>query len=137
MTLTFLRDGTEKTAVAKLETRAVEGEATSQPAEAQEEAREMLGLTIQDLEPGLRSAYRIDMDVKGVAITNVKPISPAADAHLAEGDVVLEVNGVEINSVSDFRSEAKKAAGARWLRLYVVRSTPRPQMFIAAIRLKD
>jgi serine protease Do len=137
VTLAFLRDGKEKTAVAKLETRSVEGEATGQTPEGQEETREKLGVTIQNLEPGLRSSYQIGKDVKGVVITHVKPVSPAADANLAEGDVVLEVNGVEIASVSDFRSEVKKAGNARWLRLYVTRSTPQPQSFIAAVRLKD
>ena len=136
VTVTFLRDGKEKSAVATLETRAVDDEATT-PAEAQGEAKEKLGMTIQDLAPALRSAYRIDGSVKGVVVTHVKPVSPAADANLAEGDVVLEVNGSEIASVSDFRSEVKKAGDVRWLRLYILRSTPRPQNFIAALRMKD
>lgn len=137
VTVRFLRDGKERSAVATLETRAVKGEMTGPTPEEQGEAREKLGMTIQDLDPALRSAYQIDGNVKGVVITHIKPVSPAADASLAEGDVVLEVNGGAISSVSDFRTAVKKVGDARWLRLYVLRSTPQSQEFIAAVRLKD
>ena len=56
---------------------------------------------------------------------------------LVKARFLLEVNGSEIASVSDFRSEVKKAGDVRWLRLYILRSTPRPQNFIAALRMKD
>lgn len=136
VTLAFLRGGKERSAVATLETRAVDGEATG-PTGGQEENRTSFGMTLQDLEPALRNAYGIDRSVAGVVITHVKPVSPAADASLSEGDVVLEVNGSAITSLSDFQSEVRKVGASRWLRLYVLRPGPRPQNFIAVLRLKD
>ncbi|KAA0254780.1 MAG: Do family serine endopeptidase [Acidobacteria bacterium] len=137
VTITFLRGGKEQTAVATLETRSVEGEAP-QAAPGEEEARETIGISIQDLTPQNRRAFGVDKSVEqGVVVTRVKPVSPAADANLAEGDVVLEVNGKEVADVAAYQTEMKKAAKGKYVRLYVLRSQPRPQYFIAAVRLQE
>ncbi len=100
ITIGFLRDGKEQTAVATLETRPEDGErpAASDEEEGKVSSRQkMLGLEIDDLSPRVRRAYGIDKDTtKGVVITHVKPVSPAADANLLEGDVILEVNGTAV-----------------------------------------
>ena len=138
VTVTFIRDGKERTSVASLETRAIDGEKPAPAPEEEKEAKEKIGITLKSLDPTLRRGYQIDKAAqKGVVITHVKPVSPAADANLAEGDVILEVNGVEISSVDDYQAEVKKAAKSKWIRFYILRSQPRPQSFIAAVKVQE
>ncbi len=51
-----------------------------------------LGVTLGDLTSDVRQQYNIPDTVKGAAIAEVRPGSPADDAGLAPGDVILEVN---------------------------------------------
>ena len=55
-------------------------------------SRGKLGLTVDDLTPGVRQQYNIPDTVKGAAIEDVRPGSPADDAGLAAGDIILEVD---------------------------------------------
>jgi serine protease Do len=138
VTITFIRDGKEKSCVATLTARSEPGEKPE--AEEQEPAAggkkdKALGLELSDLSPGLRRSYRIaDESVRGVVITHVRSVSPAADANLQEGDVILEVNGVPISSVDELQAQLKKLPKDRWVRFYVLRSIPRSQNFIAALK---
>jgi serine protease Do len=136
VTITYVRGGQEKTAVATLETRREEGEtAATEP--ASDEHREKIGITVEELSPALRRTYDIGREVEGVVLTHVKNVSAAADAGLREGDVVQEVNGKAVSTVEAFRAELKKAGDARFARFYVHRPGPRAASFIAAVRLKD
>ena len=79
----------------------------------------------------------ISMVVLGsVALTHVKPVSPAGDANLAEGDVILEVNGVAVASVDELQVQMKKAPKGKYIRLYVQRGGGRgpAQKFLAAVK---
>ena len=61
-----------------------------------------LGLTVQELTP--QSARSLGLNqVEGVVITSVQPESPAADAGLRRGDVILEINQRAIRKVADFQ----------------------------------
>ncbi len=136
VTLTFLRGGKEMTAVATLGTRAEEGE-TAEPEPAEDEHREKIGITVEELTPASRRSYSIGSEIEGVVLTHVKNVSAAADAGLREGDVIQEVNGRPVGTVVTFRAELKKAGDARFARFYVHRPGPRPANFVVAVRLKD
>ncbi len=139
VTITFLRDGKEKTAVATLEERQETGE---KPVKEEEDSKagnkqKMLGLDLDDLTPQARRAYSIDRELlKGVVITHVKPVSPAGDANLAEGDVILEVNGAAVASVEELQAQMKKAPKGKYIRFYVQRGGGRgpAQKFLAAVK---
>jgi len=123
ITIAFLRDGKEKTAGATLEERLESGE---KPAKEEEDSKggrqKMLGLDLDDLTPQARRTYGLDREIqKGVVITHVKPVSPAGDANLAEGDVILEVNGVAVGSVEELQAQIRKAPQGKYVRLYVQR----------------
>ncbi|MGH7796444.1 MAG: DegQ family serine endoprotease [Candidatus Binatia bacterium] len=61
-----------------------------------------LGLTVQDLTP--QTAERMGLKgAKGVVITAVEPQSPAAEAGLRPGDIVLEGNRKPINTAAEFK----------------------------------
>ncbi len=134
--LTFIREGKEKTTVATLETRPEEGEEANPEEETRSGRQRTLGLELADLSPMLRRQYMIDRDTaKGVVVTHVKPISPAADANIAEGDVILELNGVAVGSVDDLQAQLKKAPKGKYLRFYIQRATARgSQRFLTAVK---
>ncbi|HEV8267035.1 MAG TPA: PDZ domain-containing protein, partial [Thermoanaerobaculia bacterium] len=134
--LTYIRDGKEKTSVATLDTREDEGEKT-QAEEDVHQTKEKIGVSVTDLTPSARRTYRIDKETAGgVVVTHVKPVSTAADAGLEEGDVILEVNGTEVNSVDDFQAQMKKSSKAKYVRFYVSRTRTK-QTFIAAVKLEE
>ena len=136
VTLTFLRDGKERTAVATLATR---GEDAGKPAAGEGDEKvqkeKVLGLELADLTPETRREFRVDKEAaRGVLIAHVKPVSPAADAGLFDGDVILEVNGVEISSIADLQAQIRKVPKGKWVRFYVLRSIGGVQKFIAAVK---
>jgi len=51
-----------------------------------------IGISVDNLSPEMRSQLNIPANVKGAAIQSVRPGSPADDAGLAPGNVILEVN---------------------------------------------
>jgi serine protease Do len=142
VTLTFIREGREKTTVATLGTREEDGEKSGTEEESSPARQKTLGLTLEDLTPAMRRTYAINRETtKGVVVTHVKPISPAADANLVEGDVILEVNGTAVSSVDELQDQIKKLPKGKYIRLYVQRPNPRefskPQRFIAAIKPEE
>jgi serine protease Do len=52
----------------------------------------------------MRSQLNIPSQVNGAAIQSVRPASPADDAGLAPGDVILEVNRHKVDSAENFSS---------------------------------
>ena len=68
-----------------------------------------LGIAISDLTPDVRQQLNLPPDVKGVAVAQVQPGSPAEDAGLNGGDVILEINRKPVSSADQFRSDVKSA----------------------------
>jgi serine protease Do len=63
-----------------------------------------LGLAVDDLNQDVRQQLQVPAEVKGAAIANVRPGSPADDAGLQPGDVVVEVNRKPVASAEQFAS---------------------------------
>ena len=64
-----------------------------------------LGLAIANLTPEVRQQLQIPEELKGVAVQNVRPASPAEEAGLAPGDVILELNREPVSSADQFVSQ--------------------------------
>jgi serine protease Do len=60
-----------------------------------------LGVEVEALTP--ERAQSLGVGGKGVVVTDVRPGSPAADAGLAEGDIIREVNRVPVESADAVR----------------------------------
>lgn len=78
-----------------------------------------LGLAVSELTPDVRRQLHIPQQVQGVAVQQVRPASPADDAGLAPGDVILEVNRHPVNSADQFVQEAHAGAQDKDLLLLV------------------
>ena len=86
----------------------------SELAKGSEKGPAEFGLVVQDLNPELAQQLGLDTD-EGVFITSVQPGSPADDAQLRRGDVILEVDRSAIEDVGDLRTQLD--AGRRWRAL--------------------
>lgn len=111
VSITVMRDGREKNlsaVVAKL------GTAESPRAEAEGAAKGKWGLAIQDLDPqtarqlGIREGH-------GALVVGVQPESPAQQASVRDGDVIMEVNRQKVESAQDFKDKAAKAGDSMLL----------------------
>jgi len=71
-----------------------------------ESSKSNWGLSVQRLTPEIAQQLGVGND-KGVVITNVRPDSPADEAGLQSGDVVLEVDHSKITSLDDFLKLAR------------------------------
>ena len=78
-----------------------------------------LGIAISDLTPDVRQQLNLGSDVQGVAVAQVQPGSPAEDAGLTGGDVILEVNRKPVTSADQFRNEVKSLPAGKDMLLRV------------------
>ena len=67
-------------------------------------ARPYLGVTIFDKPTAARYGYQLSIE-KGVFVFHVAIDSPAGRANFQRGDIILSIDGKEVNSVSDVRNE--------------------------------
>ena len=74
-----------------------------QLAEFGEVRRGRLGVLIQDLTPELSEALNLDI-TDGAVITRVEPGSPAEDAGIEAGDVVVAIEGTAVANAADLRN---------------------------------
>ncbi len=69
------------------------------------------GITVQNLTPELAQQINVPPTTKGVVVSDVDQSSPAADANLGRGVVVIAVNRQNVTSVSDFKRLMNEAKG--------------------------
>ena len=67
-------------------------------------ARPYLGVTIFDKPTAARYGYQLSID-KGVYVFQVAIDSPSGRAGFQRGDIILSIDGKEVNSVADVRNE--------------------------------
>jgi serine protease Do len=78
-----------------------------------------LGLAVAELTPDVRQQLHIPSQVNGVAVESVRPASPAEDAGLTPGDVILEVDRQPVTSPDQFVSQAHANPAGKDLLLLV------------------
>jgi serine protease Do len=106
------RDGRALTLTVKLAERPEPGGAAASAASEPAGARmgdpdEGLGLVVRELDAGAFNRYKLPSATRGVLIARVEPFSPADDAELRRGTVLLEVNRRPVTSVADYERAAK------------------------------
>ena len=70
--------------------------------------RAYLGVGIEQLGPELASKFGVQPG-EGVLVTEVFPGSPAADAGLREGDIILDFNGTKVHTPRDLQEVVERA----------------------------
>ena len=116
--LGILRDGKPET----IKVKVGEFHGDKQVAENSESGpkqRGKLGLAVAELTPDMRHQLNIPEHVSGAAIESVRPASPADDAGLAPGDVILEVNRHPVQSPDSFVSQVHSVPDGKDILLLV------------------
>jgi serine protease Do len=88
------------------------------------------GLMLRDLTPALAKQLGLDID-KGALVAGVQPGTPASQAGLQRGDVILEINRTSVSSAVEAKSILKKNGGDDSLLLLVQRGEQ--SLFIALV----
>ena len=78
-----------------------------------------LGLAVSDLTPDSRQQINVPEQVHGVVVESVRPASPADEAGIQPGDVIVEVNRKPAQSASQFASEVHQNKDGKDLLLLV------------------
>jgi len=68
-------------------------------------ARGFLGISMQNLTPGLAALFGAPSDTKGILISHVEPNSPAAAAGLQPGDVLVQFDGKPLPSAATLATQ--------------------------------
>jgi serine protease Do len=81
---------------------------------------ESLGMTVQELTPEIARSLRVT-ETKGLVVTNVDEGTPADEAGIRRGDVIIEVNQNKIENLRDYRAALGRVGSADSLLLLVRR----------------
>ncbi len=71
-----------------------------------------LGLTVATIDNGLREQFDLEKDLKGVVVTGVDPAGPSATKGIRDGDVIVEINQIEVAAPADLAEQVKEARDA-------------------------
>jgi serine protease Do len=76
-------------------------------------------VAVANLSPDVRQQFNIPEQVQGAAVQQVRPGSPADDAGLAPGNVILEVNRHAVTDADNFVSQVHAAPQGKDILLLV------------------
>jgi serine protease Do len=93
-----------------------------------------IGLTVRDLDRDVARRLRLPHDVHGALVSEVEPLSPAYDADIERGYVILEINRQPIASAADYRLLTTKAKPGQVLAFFVVE--PGGQHALRTVRIE-
>lgn len=119
--LLIFRDGKTKTVTVTVEVLPEEGEKGAST-ESQEGALEKYGLQIQNVTADLAKRFQIESE-EGVIISEVEQGSPAAEAGLQPGMIIMEINRKKVSNSRQFQAELKIADKRILLRVKSERGT--------------
>jgi len=99
--LTYVRSG--KTADVEVAVAPAPGASADETAQISGDTR-FAGTTVATLSPPVAQDLDLPFDSKGVVVTAVTSGSPAEDMGLQKGDVIVSIDGRDINDVGTFKS---------------------------------
>jgi serine protease Do len=84
-------------------------------------SRERVGLALAPLSPELRGQLDVPDGTRGAVVRNVEPGSPAEQAGLQAGDVIVGVGGKQVTSPGDAANAIRSAAKDHAVALRIIR----------------
>nr|CAA6823589.1 MAG: HtrA protease/chaperone protein [uncultured Thiotrichaceae bacterium] len=114
--LTVLRNGAEKSLKVKIQKLQDDNEPVKVSSAKNSGA---LGLSIAPLTDEERKVAKLDKS--GVAVRGVEPDSPAANAGLREGDVILALNNSDVSTPAELKSKVVDAPKGKPMAMLIMR----------------
>ena len=116
--LGIIRNGNPQTVHVKVgEFHGKSGEEAGNQASGSSHAK--IGIGVGDLSADVRQQFNIPANVHGAVVQSVRPGSPAEDAGLQTGDVIMEVNRHAVSSADGFVNTVHAAPAGKDLLLLV------------------
>jgi serine protease Do len=81
---------------------------------------EELGIRVAKITPQIARRFNISEDA-GIIVVDVRPASKADEAGIAKGDIILEINRKEVNSVRDFKKILRSVKRGETLHFLIQR----------------
>jgi serine protease Do len=116
--VTILRDGKQKTLQVKIGKRPLTMAAASQNQRRQQEGD--YGFEVTELTPEIARRFNIK-ETSGVIVVGVAPNSKADAAGVKKGDLIIEVNRANVESVKDFKNLINQPKDGDGINLLVKR----------------
>lgn len=98
--------------------------------------RAMLGVGLTGLVPDLAHGWGLD-GVGGVIVTEVQEGSPAEEAGITEGDIIVEFDGQPTPEVASFRMMVARADVGRSVRVKILRRGRPEDMAVTLVERRD
>ena len=89
-----------------------------------EVTRGFLGIVIQELTPELAGSFNLEQN-QGILIAQVTEDSPAAEAGLKQGDVIIAYQAKPVTKVGDFRNRVSLTSPGSREQLTIIRDNQR------------
>jgi serine protease Do len=81
----------------------------------------LLGLSVRDVDDESAARLRLPHGTTGVIVSRVEPMSPAFDAEIERGHVLLEINRQPVRSIEDYRRLTGDVRSGDVLTVYLYR----------------
>lgn len=107
ITLKFIRDKQERVSTLIL-AELPDSQSSQKSSPTQAQSQNLSGLNIEELSPALRQRYRIPSNIEGVRISKVEPRSKAEEVGFEEGDIIAQVENINIKTATDLQNAFKK-----------------------------
>lgn len=135
--LAIVRDSRETTLTATLAERGAELARGEEKEDGEtHSSRDKIGIRVTELNAQLRQMYRVESEVSGIVVLDVKEVSPAGEAGLREGEVITQVNGRPVSTSDEFARTVATARKGDFLRLYVYNAQAKISRFVL-VKIED
>lgn len=96
--------------------------------------RTVLGMRVTEITPEIQQRLDLKAGIRGVIVTQVEPGSPAQEARLMEGDIIVEIAQETVSSTSEFfRLVDKHGEAGKGLLVQYVRGDRDPDITIIRV----
>jgi serine protease Do len=93
-----------------------------------------LGMLVREIDAEFAQRFNLPKGLEGVIVSRVEPMSPAYDADIERGHVLLEINRQPVRSLDDYRRLTAHARPGEVLALYVFKpEIPRRELHTVKI----
>ena len=121
--LQILRDGRAVSVPVKLAERPLRDRRTASSSQEQPQPSSQrgpaLGISVREIDDESATRFRLPDGTRGVIVSRVEPMSPAFDADIERGHVLLEINRQAVQSIDAYRRLTANARSGDVLTLYL------------------